>query len=240
MARFFHPFLWITVATAVACGALQFVSFPLPPAIERNAPLPHYFPLQMSGWHAEDKPLAETEAVAEEVERILQYDEYVYRSYKKQGREFSLYVCYWKPGKMPSREIAFHIPDKCWPTAGWVRTGATHDFKFESSPVTLGPGQLRTFTQKGAVQHVLYWHIFSGRILVYNRDGSPGDLTIFTDLLKLGLKLKGEQYFIRLSSPEPLESLIGDDGFQQILELIAPLGPGLDPSLVEFEGRSGR
>lgn len=224
--------------TALSCGALQFAHFPLLAVVARNTSLTNYFPEQMSGWQSEDRSLAETEAVAEEVERILQYDEYVYRSYKKDGREFSLYVCYWKPGKMPSREIAFHIPDKCWPTAGWERTSVTHDFKFSHPPVPLGPGQLRAFTQKGHTQHVLYWHIFSGRILVYNRDGSPGDLTIFTDLLKLGLKLRGEQYFIRISSPEPLETLAEDDGFQQILELVAPLGPGIDPTLLEFERNS--
>ena len=69
---------------------------------------------------------------------------------------------------------------------------------------------------------------------MYNPDGSPGDLTILTDLWERGLHQKGEQYFIRISSRTRLEQLWEEDGFQEILELMAPLGPGLNPAIERF------
>jgi hypothetical protein len=136
---------------------------------------------------------------------------------------------------MPSREVAFHIPDKCWVAAGWKRTAASYAFQRDSEAGRLAPAQYREFEMPGQRQHVLYWHIFNGRTIVYNPDGSPSDLSMLTDLYRRGRRQRGEQYFIRVASPAPLDQLWPDEGFQEILGLIAPLGPGLHPDVDHFE-----
>lgn len=219
-----------------AAVALQLLPYPQSDVVKRTVPLADYFPREMSGWHSEDHPLAETEAVAGAVKEILNYDDALLRFYEKAGREFSIYVAYWRPGKMSSREIAFHIPDKCWPTAGWKRTAADYHYQRQLDGHLLAPAQYREFEQHGQRQYVIYWHIFNGQPISYNPDGSPSDMSMLTDLLHRGLRQKGEQYFIRIASPAPLDQLWNDDGFQEILELVAPLGPGLHANVERFEG----
>ena len=217
----------LSLSTIVAAG-VQLIPCPLARVVLRGALLADYFPPSMCGWKGADKPLADTEALMKQVGKILNFDEAFHRSYSKGGMEFSVYVAYWAPGKMPPREIAFHIPDKCWPTAGWKRTAAVYDYVLSVGDTSLAPAQYREFVLHNVTQNVLYWHIFNGRVIIYNRDGSPSDLSMLTDLLHLGFRLKGEQYFIRINSATSLETLRQDEGFQQILELLAPLGPGLD------------
>lgn len=219
----------------VAAVGFQCLPDHMAPVVNRAAALADYFPPRIFGWVGEDRPLAETEAAQGKVQQILNYDDAIMRVYRRDGQEFSLYVAYWRPGKMSSREIAFHIPDKCWPTAGWTRVAANYAYSPGLSGPRLAPGQYREFTSPGKKEHVVYWHIFNGQVVIYNPDGSPSNLSMLTDLLQRGLRQKGEQYFIRLSSPVSLESLWRDDGFQEILELIAPLGPGLTANAVRFE-----
>ncbi|HTB80877.1 MAG TPA: exosortase-associated EpsI family protein [Opitutaceae bacterium] len=215
---------------------LQTLPYPKSAVVERTASLADYFPQEMAGWRGEDHPLAETEATAGAVKEILNYNEALLRFYRKGGREFSIYVAYWQPGRMSSREIAFHIPDKCWPTVGWKRTAADYHYQRELEGRLLAPAQYREFEQADQKQYVLYWHIFNGRAITYNPNGSPSDLSMLTDLFQRGLRQRGEQYFIRLASPTPIDELWNDEGFQEILELIAPLGPGLHASVERFEG----
>jgi hypothetical protein len=63
---------------------------------------------------------------------------------------------------------------------------------------------------------------------------SASDLSMLTDLLRRGLHQRGEQFFIRISSPGNLDALWADRGFQDVIELIAPLGPGLQASVEQF------
>jgi hypothetical protein len=216
--------LTLLLATAVV---LQLLPYPKSAVVERSVPLADYFPREMAGWHGEDRPLAETEAAQGAVREIRNYDEAFLRFYKKDGQEFSLYVAYWQPGKMTSHEVAGHIPDKCWVAAGWRRTAADYHYQHAQAGLPLAPAQYREFELQNVRQYVIYWHMFNGRAIVYNPDGTPDKLSKLTDLFRRGLRQKGEQYFIRIASSTPLDRLWGDDGFQEILELVAPLGPGL-------------
>ncbi len=224
--------LTLLLATAVV---LQLLPYPSTAIVQRDAPLADYFPNDVADWRGEDRPLAGTEALAGAVKRTLDYDEAMLRFYRKGAQEFSVYVAYWRAGKTPSRDVAFHIPDKCWTSVGWKRCAADYHYQRKFAGRQLAPAQYREFEESGERQYVIYWHIFNGRAIIYNPDGSPSDLSILTDLLHRGLRQKGEQYFIRVASRIPIDQLWNDRGFQQILGLIAPLGPGLHSDVEQFE-----
>jgi hypothetical protein len=224
---------WLGVLLAALVG-LQQVPASGPAGAPRVLALAEYLPRGVAGWRAEDLPMAGTEALAGVVQEVLNYDEAVLRAYRRDGREFTVFVAYWRAGKMPARSVAFHIPDKCWTAAGWSRTYADYEYRRAAAGAPLAPGQYREFVHAGARQHVVYWHVFGDRAIRYNPDGSPTDLSMLTDLLRRGFRQKGEQYFIRIASESPLDGLWSDAGFQDVLELVAALGPGLNPGVEQF------
>ena len=220
----------------LSATVLQVLPYPQTPIVRRDLPLAAYLPTDVAGWHGEDRPLAGTESLADAVRSTLDYDEAILRCYQKGPREFTVYIAYWQPGKTASRDVAFHIPDKCWVSVGWKRTAADYDFRRTLDGRSLAPAQYREFEEPGELQHVIYWHIFNGRTIIYNPDGSPSDLSMITDLLRRGLRQKGEQYFIRIASSTPLDELWTDPGFRRVLEAVAPLGPGLHAVVDRFQG----
>ncbi len=231
-----HRVLLVGLALLLAAAvALQVMPGTEAAVVRRDAPLADYFPRDLVGWHGEDRPPAETEAQIARVRRLLNYDETLLRIYRKGGQEFSLYVSYWQPGKMPAREIAFHVPDKCWVSAGWTECAANHDYQRLFEGHLLAPAQYREFDAQSGHQYVIYWHVLNGRVIVYSDDGTHSQLTTLSALLRHGLGHKGEQYFIRIASQSPLDALWSDEGFQEIMELVEPLGPGLDSRVERFD-----
>jgi hypothetical protein len=224
---------WLALLLAAAVG-LQILPERQSVIIKREAPLAEYFPREMSGWHSDDRPPAESDAEIARVKRLLNYDETLLRFYRKGERQFSLYVSYWRPGKMPAREIAFHIPDVCWVFSGWKQHVADYHYRHEFEGRWLAPAQYREFDAPNERQHVLYWHILSGQAVDFGSDGAPSQQTTLEAVLHHGLNQKGEQYFIRIASRSTLDDLWNDEGFQEIMELIAPLGPGLHSTVDRF------
>ena len=227
-------FAWLVLVLVIAV-VLQVLPGRDSVVIKRELQLADYFPREMAGWRGEDRPLAETQAQLTRVNKLLQFDEALLRVYRMAGQEFSVYVAYWKPGKMPAREIAFHVPDQCWVSVGWRERAADFHYQREFEGRRLAPAQYREFEAGNEVQHVLYWHILNGRAIVYSADGAHSQLTTLNALFHHGLSHKGEQYFIRIASAMPLDELWNDEGFQEIMELIAPLGPGLQSTAENFE-----
>jgi hypothetical protein len=234
--RRFAPKALLGGLIALLCAGIlpQTFQHAAEPVLKPKLPLADYLPVNMAGWHGIDQPLAETEALAGSVKTILNYDDTVYRVYRKGDMQFSVYVSYWSPGKMPAREVAFHIPDKCWTAAGMKRTAADYSYERTLEGRPLAPAQYREFEATNLHQKVIYWHIYDGKSIVYNPDGSPSNLSLFTDLLRRGLNQRAEQFFIRISSPGGFDELWPDAGFQEILEHLAPLGPGLHAAIERF------
>jgi|GEM_PF-150845 len=222
------PALVLASLALLAAVILQVVPHSSHLTTARRTPLDNYFPTEMYGWRGEDRPLSETEASDGAVKKVLGYDEALLRIYRKDGKEFSLYVAFWNPGKISSREVACHTPDICWPSVGWQRTAVDTDFKRSVGGRALAPAQYRVFETAGHREFVVYWHIVNGRATVYNPDGLPKPLSLLTDLKRYGLDQRGEQYFLRLSSTTPPDQLWNDEGVEEILELLAALGPGLE------------
>lgn len=223
--------LGLTLTGAVVPQLLP-VETPVP--IKPAWSLGEYLPRSSRDWRGEDEPIADTEALRGAVNNVLNFDDGVLRKYRRGSDEFSVWVAYWKPGKMPSREIAFHIPDKCWTAAGLKRTAANYSYVRCCGGQPLSPGQYREFEAPSVHQYVVYWHIFDSRTIIYNPDGSPSDLSMLTDLWRRGLRQRGEQFFIRISSPLDLDLLWNDPGFQEVIELLASLGPGRRQEIVQF------
>jgi hypothetical protein len=117
---------------------------------------------------------------------------------------------------------------------GWKRTAANFGYRHDFEGRSLAPAQYREFDAPGDHEYVLYWHIVNGRTVFYSGDGPPSQLTTIKSLFRHGMSHKGEQYFIRISSKTPFDQLWQEEGFQAIMELVAPLGPGLSSELEPF------
>jgi hypothetical protein len=218
--------LLIAGGVLILAVAVILQAWPHPKTIHvpREQPLTEYLPKNAGDWKGADQAMAGTEALEGRVEEILRYDEAVLRKYTKDSREFTVYISYWSPGKIPSREVAFHIPDKCWVFAGWKRQFLDTAYECKVDGLTLPYGQYRIFDSEGGRQHVLYWHLYDGNVILYNAGDSPDNLSMLTDLLKRGIHQRGEQYFIRVASSSPLAELWSDPGFQEVMSKVAGLG----------------
>jgi len=217
--------LSIVLVTAVALGLFAAIR-PLP-APTLTTPLADLLPREISGWAVTDQPIADTEEMKKAVGELLNYDDAIFRTYSQGPVTLSVYIAYWKPGKMSPRLIATHSPDVCWVGAGWKCTA--RDFAYlvpsikslASSAQQLGPSlplaQAGTYELKGNVQHVLFWHIHNGKIVNYATGKQPPPWAPLADLWREGLNQRGEQSFIRISSNLPAEELTHTSIFQQVV-----------------------
>jgi len=73
---------------------------------------------------------------------------------------------------------------------------------------------------------VLYWHLVEGRIYDYGGrfNAVPSPTLWIKDAVQQALLGSREQYFIRITSAEPLENLRNDPGFAEILRGLKRLG----------------
>jgi hypothetical protein len=163
---------------------------------------------ELAGWSVEFIPVADTPETQAKVAELLNYDEAVFAIFRKGTHRLSVYAAYWSPGKMPHRLVASHTPDVCWVVAGW-KVLATHSnvVLVGSTGGPLMPGEQRTMMFAGRVEHVVFWHLLDGRSQSYGTNWRPPWYAFFNDLLARGLNQKPEQFFIRISSAEPIERL---------------------------------
>ena len=190
-------------------------------------------PLALAGWSGRDVPLGANEFIAGEVEKVLNYDEVLNREYGRSGENFGVYVAYWGSGKMPTRLVASHTPDRCWTENGW----RCLEMKFKEKQVfegtALQPAEWRVFDppRGGTPTYVMYWHLVEGRPYDYGErfNDVPDPLLWWKDAVQQALLGSREQYFIRLTSSEPLENLWNDPGFAEVLRGLGRLGLTVQP-----------
>lgn len=205
-----------------AMGGMREVAKP------RGPHLAQAVPVELSGWVAKDVPLGANEFMNNEVEKILNYDEFVNREYRRGSQSFGVYVAYWGAGKMPTRLVASHTPDRCWTENGW----RCLDMKFKQTRLMDGaplqPAEWRTFEPASGAKptHVLYWHLVEGRVYDYGErfNAVPDPVLWWKDAVQQALLGSREQYFIRLTSTEPLENLWNDPGFAEVVRGLGRLG----------------
>ena len=183
-------------------------------------------PSSSAGWVVKDMPIAASEEMKKAVDEMLNYDQAVFREYHQGDKVLSLYAAYWRPHKFNPRLIAIHVPDVCWGGNGWQMSNPDYAY-----PVMLSgnrkawPAQYRLFTKEDTSQHVLYWHVVEGRLSGFAE--GPDSLTYQSILARFWQGIKGEgmgeQFFIRLSSPQSWDEWKDEPLFKQILETFTPV-----------------
>ena len=207
---------------------------PVPPAHPPH--LAQVIAARPAGWTSREVPLGASEFMANEVEKVLRYDDVMNREYRRGGGQFSLYVAYWGPGKMPTQLVASHTPDRCWSENGW----RCQEMRFRQTNLFTGtalqPAEWRLFEPPagGTPTYVLYWHLVDGRTYDYGTRSNavPDPLRWWRGVLQEALHGRREQYFIRLTSNQPLEELWADPGFREIVHSLADLGLAMPATTV--------
>jgi hypothetical protein len=200
------------------------------PAVTVMGRLAQALPVELAAWQVIDEPLGQNELVKAGVEDVLRFDDYVFRRYSQGARWFSVYVAHWQPGKMPTRLVAEHTPDRCWVENGWICDLREHQRTLAFKESQLWPAEYRTFRSAGIggePHHVLYWLLVDGKPYNFSQHGNmvrhavrwwSGAVTEFAR------QSPPEQYFIRITANSPLETIWSDPGFQDVMESVTKLG----------------
>lgn len=199
-----------------------------PPRVTQ--PLDALIPRELPGWTCTDVPLAETEELRARVGEILSFDDHISRLYRRGDTEILLYVAYWKPGQVPVKQVHEHTPDICWVRNGWQPLIRAHHVQVSSA---LLPCEERTFSQKGQLAYVRFWHIV-GQDVYSNPDSAYGQISLnfLKSLTQFGLNQRQEQLFVRISSNQPLPTIAtgqAEDPLAPLLHLLA--AAALPPSV---------
>ena len=225
------PRLLLIAATlallGIAVGLVVYGSTrPLTPTFHGR--LSDLMPPAPPGWNRTEQPIADTPEMIKAVGETLNYDDGVFYTYTSGPLRLSVYAAYWQPGKMSARLVAGHTPDVCWVGAGWQcteRDVASPELPALSSQLVALSSQLpatsyqlplvetRTFVAQGTTEYVWFWHLVDGRPQSYGTGGKPPWHAMFTDMIRRGFDQRGEQFFIRLSSPQRLD----DPALQPVL-----------------------
>ena len=202
--------------------------------IHFTQPIAEVVPTEVSGWTSKDLPLAATESMQETVNRILQFDQYVYRLYEHEDTQVTVYVAYWSPGKVTTTDAGVHNPDSCWVNAGWTRVERKHGLEVTLKEGALVPFEYGVYQMEESRLPVIFWHIVGGEINRYEeqkegwRDGLMGRIDrlplVLGDLKKYGLNQRREQMFIRITANKSFGELFKDPNFLRLLEALKPLG----------------
>ena len=121
------------------------------------------------------------------------------------GGRVSIYIAYWRAGKMASRLVAGHTPDVCWVNNGWKRIAAEQVTAWGREDRIIPSAEVRAFEIRGQTEHVVFWHLSGGESVSYGTMGSAPWYAVITDLWAKGLDQNPEQFFFRVSAPVPLD-----------------------------------
>ena len=162
--------------------------------------------IELPGWAAAHRPVADTEEMTRAVAELLNYDAGGFVTYTNGDLQISIYAAYWKPGKMSPRLVAGHTPDVCWVGKGWVCQSAGI-----ADPKVANGQRLRVKTRVfadpvGVPQHMMFCHVVGGSPRDYGQFGVPPWYAFLSELRWGGLNLREEQLFFRISSNHPFET----------------------------------
>ncbi|MBI5770152.1 MAG: exosortase-associated EpsI family protein [Verrucomicrobia bacterium] len=194
------------------------------PARHNLVELTQILPAGLDRLKFETLSLGPTEAVAQDVVATLNFDSSVYRRYFFDGLPLDIYAAYWSPARMPPREVASHTPDGCWRDSGWVCLEARQNITMQIGSHTVDGGEWRIFADpQGGRQHVIFWHFVGGRRFAdwQRRHGSlSGAVSWWASTTRQLLHAPQRQFFVRLSSGEPIERFHADTRFHRLLETL--------------------
>ena len=157
----------------------------------------------------------------------LQTSDLIQRTYGRLttgGQEqLTIYLAYWPAGQAPVSLVASHTPDACWPGTGWqAQPSARSHENISVAGHPLPPAEHRFFIRETYPQHVWYWHLYDGRVVLHDGLGSP--LKLLRLALRYGFRHDGDQLFIRISSNQPWEKISREPLLIDILKNLRPFG----------------
>jgi hypothetical protein len=194
----------------------------------RGLHLTQSVPFAIQDWNGRDLPLGANEFVSKVAEKTLNYDEVIYREYRRADAFFTVYVAYWGAGKMPAQLVASHTPDRCWTENGWRCLEMKFRQPFVVDGQALQPAEWRLFEPPngGKPTYVLFWHLVAGRVYDYGDRFSsvPDPLRWCKDAVQQAFLGNREQYFIRIASSDTPEKLSNDPGFRAVMRGLGRLG----------------
>ena len=235
--------LVLALGLALAVG-LQWFGGRADPGYRPPLPLKTLVPQKIAGgWEVVDQPLAASREEQAMIAETLNYNDALFRVYRRGSEMFTVYAAHWDPGRMSPRLIASHTPDTCWLGHGWERQADAErqpqgDGVSEAAAVSqllakgsLLPAQFRIFRRKeGAAQHLVFWHINGREVVNYESQAAPPWWSPVPDLLRYGLNQRREQWFVRIGSTVPYPELWRDAGFQQVLAALGQMALGPTPA----------
>jgi hypothetical protein len=218
--------LFILAAAALLGGLSLRVYFALvpPPKPTLDGLLSDIVPEELNGWKIIDQDMAESPESSERISDFLNFDDALFRIFKKGDTFVGLYIAYWLPGKASYRWAGAHTPDTCWVQNGWTRLDRKYCIPFENEETPFQPAEFGIYEKDGSTQNVYFWHLVGGEAFGYEQEGGHNIFAALLDIKKYGLNLRNEQFFIRLSSNKKVEELKKVGGFNQILDSLNEIG----------------
>jgi hypothetical protein len=182
------------------------------------------------GWIGRHLPVAETAELADSTWQVLRYDDVINASYTRGAEQIEVFCAYWKPGSMSYRMVAGHNPEVCWPGQGWQCRSKELATLTTQKGAVFPKTRRQSYALHGVETSVLFWHVVDGKIYLPGPSSDIPGKTYLPDLLRMGLRQRGEQYFIRISSGIPLDRLGREQLVGLLLENLALRGIlGLPP-----------
>ncbi len=219
--------LLLIFATAALLGGLSlrvYFAFVPPPEPTLEGQLSYIVPEELNGWKIIDQDMAESPESSERISDFLNFDDALFRIFKKGDTFVGLYIAYWLPGKASYRWAGAHTPDTCWVQNGWTRLDRKYCIPFQNEETPFQPAEFGIYEKDGSAQNVYFWHLVGGEAFGYEQEGGHDIFAALLDIKKHGLNLRDEQFFIRLSSNKKIEELKKLEGFKQILDSLDEIG----------------
>ena len=225
--------LLLVLTSAVLLAALSllayFIAIP-PPEPTLRQTLAEILPDKLPGWSVKELDIAETPESSARISRFLNFDDAIFRVYQYGNSFVGLYIAYWIPGKASYRWVGAHTPDTCWVLNGWKRLDRQYAIPFEGNGVMFSKAEFGIYEKGGDAQNVYFWHLVGGKPFSYKQKGVPNIFGALLDIKTYGLKLREEQFFIRLSSNKSIAELRELPRFNEILDGLAEIGLARDHS----------
>lgn len=216
--------LFIAACLLAVLGFRSYFSLVPPPEPSLKEPLAEILPKQLAGWQIEEHDMADSPEASARISDFLNFDDAIFRTYHRGDTYVGIYVAYWKPGKASYRWAGSHTPDTCWVINGWTCSERKYSVPFEQHGKIFEPAEFGIYEKNGIVQHVYFWHLIDGKSNSYKQKKHSYYLNALKDIQKHGLNQRKEQFFIRLSSNQEIETLEQLVGFESINEALWGLG----------------
>lgn len=205
-------------------GLRAYFAFVPPPDATLMASLAEIVPDKLSGWMIEDQDMADSPESSARISEFLNFDDALFRVFRKGDTFVGLYIAYWTPGKASYRWAGAHTPDTCWVLNGWTRLDREYAMPLVCNGYEFKPAEFGVYEKDGSAQNVYFWHLVGGEPFGYNQEGTPNILAALLDVKEYGLNLREEQFFIRLSSNKKIDELEQTPGFEEISASLHKIG----------------